>query len=282
MIQFFKNIVYFVMILIIINTCLFFIVKKDYLDEYNFVNTNYNNYMLSDSHGEHLKDYINKIGIENFSKSSDSYVDMERKLKFLISVRDLDTLYLAFDEHLFSNYRDISNNWDRSIYFETISFELSYFIDRYIKYYMVFINPKYRDVIKLFNKNEINSKEITNIESFDKNIIINQAKKRYNSLFVDKSISQINLDAFYRIIEICNENNITLIFIKFPLANIYNNLIKEDHFKITQMIENHEIKIIDLKNVFNNDQSLFIDVDHLNDNGAKKIPEILKQKVNEI
>jgi hypothetical protein len=84
--KFLKKCSILISILLIANTILFFPGKKIYYDTYSIPSLKFDSYLLSDSHGEALSNYLEDYGIYNFSAGSDSYEDMYRKLEYLLDM----------------------------------------------------------------------------------------------------------------------------------------------------------------------------------------------------
>ena len=144
--------------LLIINLLFYAIVYKIYLKDYEKIKLNYKTYLLADSHGVELGQLPEQYGVFNFSAVSDSYFDMLFKIRYLVRNTDVKKIIISVDDHAFSKYREYTNNTDRSIFFESrhdCDNRYNYFRDRYIKRYIVLINSKSRDIVKLFLKSKL-------------------------------------------------------------------------------------------------------------------------------
>ena len=91
--KFILNIILFGLCLLLVNKTLFSIQKQFYLEPYGKFELKYQTYLLADSHGEPLKNFTEEYGIFNFSMGSDSYLDMLRKIKFLILIQILNSVW---------------------------------------------------------------------------------------------------------------------------------------------------------------------------------------------
>ncbi len=118
----------------------------------------YSTYLLADSHGIPLGDFTELYDVHNFSGHSDSYFDMERKLKYLIRNTNVSKVYISVDDHTLSPTREKQNNLDRSAYYtekEDFSDFQDFFLEKYLNYYCVFLNDRYSLVIKNFLQDEL-------------------------------------------------------------------------------------------------------------------------------
>ena len=63
-----------------VNTILFQKVRAIYLDSYVIEAPSNSKFLFADSHGNPLSDYLRTGDFFNFSASSDSYLDIEKKI----------------------------------------------------------------------------------------------------------------------------------------------------------------------------------------------------------
>ena len=136
---------------------LFFLIKAFYIKDYENVDLQFSSFLLADSHGTPIGDFSEEYNVHNFSGQSDSYLDMERKLNYLLRNTDVSTIYISVDDHTLSPTRENQNNLDRSVYFTNpsdFSNYFDYFNERYLKYYLTFLNERYSLVIKNFIQEE--------------------------------------------------------------------------------------------------------------------------------
>lgn len=146
----------------------------------------------------------------------------------------------------------------------------------------VFYQKAYEKYLKIVNlpknyRGEISSSKKKNIR--EKDIKIRALKHLKNNLRENN-----NLEYCTKLINATKENNQNLIFIIPPATTIYKSVLPSSEeifnqfYKITQ--NNEHIKIINLydSNQFND--SDFYDGDHLNNTGAKKLTKIIHDKCN--
>ncbi|GHV73628.1 hypothetical protein AGMMS49940_09300 [Spirochaetia bacterium] len=285
--------VYFLIVVLILNTVLFFMGNKVYFGKYSRVSLDYDAYLLADSHGMPLGNILEKCGIYNFSMSSDSYDDMYIKLKFLLDKTDVETIYITADDHTLSPYRETGNT-DRSKIFRTekeFDNHYEYIKSRYIKRYLVFSQPKCLTVIISFilskTKNGIKSaigikpgktKSWAELSIDDR---IKNAGGRMTGQFPSVNYS-INVElSLLGIITICKQNNIRLIGIKFPLSSEYITILGDKTYGADTILRANGIDVLDYKNLFIDKSEYFADQDHLNELGGKEFAEILLENSNE-
>ena len=69
----------------------------------------FNKIFLGDSRSWRLNN-LTHYKISNFSSGSDSYLDMENKLKYVVQNQIVDTLFIMVDNHTLSPQREVANN----------------------------------------------------------------------------------------------------------------------------------------------------------------------------
>ncbi len=218
---FLRNIVLFIIPLLLINLWFYSIVYSLYLKNYEDVALNYKTYMLADSRGTPLLKTDSLNSFYNFSAGSDSYEDMERKLNFLIASSSIERLIITVDDHTLSKYRETKNNNDRSIYFKKAnSFNNLYgmFKDKYLNRFFPLLSPKGRDIIKVYFSKKEKGKERKKWINFSESERIESCKIRVAYQFPDEEKSKILTQSLQRIITLCMDNNIKLYGLKLPLA----------------------------------------------------------------
>lgn len=73
------------------------------------------------------------------------------------------------------------------------------------------------------------------------------------------------------IIELCDKENITLIGIKFPLADEYSRLIGGRSYGADSILRANGITIYDFRDIFRNTDYYFDDPDHISERGGEKL-----------
>jgi hypothetical protein len=100
-------------------------------------------------------------------------------------------------------------------------------------------------------------------------------------------ISPVSLEYFLKTLELAKENNINIIFIKYPIAKEYDEIITERGFDKSSYYKtifneidkklNSNYQVLDYYNLFFDHSEYFTNPDHLNYLGA----EILSKKISE-
>ncbi len=281
---FIKNILYFVLGYLILNIVFYFLVFKPAIFEkyiYNEKNiSEYNLFLVSDSHGAYIEDVPNEFGISNLSYTGDNYLDMYLKIKYFSKkISRKDTILLSIDNHQLSSYREGSRNIDKSIIYSSDFSEIDV-SDLKKKYYLKeclkFLPFCYTDFNKMTSKfikfnmkyNEI----IPPDQSYSKLDSLSQQKAcllRYKSQFDNKHRSENQVLYLKKIIELCAEKGIVLIGIKFPITEAYWNMISKHDYGAEALLRNNHIDVLDFHDLFFDKNIYFYDQDHLNTQGGK-------------
>lgn len=93
----------------------------------------------------------------------------------------------------------------------------------------------------------------------------------------------------HKTIKLCKDNQIKLVFVKFPLTQTIFNEIKFNvdssfiNYRPAEIIiQNNTIPILNFEYLYVNNPELFFDSHHLNTNGKNKFTVILKQKLDSL
>ncbi|WP_323833823.1 hypothetical protein [Algoriphagus sp. D3-2-R+10] len=260
-------------------------IRGFYIKDYDEVDLGYSEYLLADSHGTPLGDFTEIHDVHNFSGQSDSYLDMERKLKYLIRNTTVKKIYISVDDHTLSPTRENQNNLDRSAYYTEKGDFPSYqeFIhDKYLQYYCVFLNDRYSLVIKnfiqyeLFNFSKwggVRSKSSWEDLSFVEQVEISQDRIDNYFEFSFPSVKMSN--SLRRIISICKAEDIELIGLRFPLTKTYVDILDNESYDADSVLINNNLPIVDFDSLFLEQDYLFRDMDHLDRDGGEKFAKIL-------
>jgi hypothetical protein len=275
----------------IVNSTIYFYLTKEvvfnkYIYNENSIE-NYNTFMLSDSHGDALKNLTNQFDIFNFSYVGDNYQDMYYKLLYLSSHIDSnDVILITVNHHTLAKYRDVSNNTVRNLaYLNSIDDVLDDDLD--IEFHksklfnktpllMAAYGSFYFDYIKNCLKGDfIDDMSFANIPAI---IQKKQILNRFEQQFGNEDPSEKGLFFLNKIIEICKKYKFQLKGIKYPVSNLYFNKIKDFDMNAESVLLLNNIETIDFqKDLFFSDD-MFKDQDHLNKKGAK----VLLEKLNTI
>ena len=277
MIQFLRKGLLFFVLLSVVNFIFFSIVRKLYYADYcsNF-DTSFGTYLLSDSHGLPLGDFLEPAGIYNFSAGSDSYFDMRRKLDYLIAHTEVDTILITMDGHTISPFRETKNNLDRSVCFTgPAGFEnpLTWVKERYVKYYFVLLNPQISGLLSEYLKSRLfsgfglwdkpakGSPEIWESLPLQrrKRLAAGKAEKR----FYQKEPSAALTEALEEILEICAINDIEVIGIRYPIHRDYYEALGDMSFRPDAVLLTAGLPVLDFSEVYLENGKMFADEDHL-------------------
>ena len=279
---FLKKTIIFLIILVLLNLVIFIPTNYYYNTKYtkNVSGLGKSVYLLSDSHGHSLGNYTEAYNVKNLSTPSDSYLDMYRKLKFIYNTNSVEKIYLSVGDRLFTNYRDQSNNHERSIFllnYYDYDNKLKFLYEQVLKRFFVYPSSKQHSffVNILFKKLKIGKIWIKNnwsdLTSSEKDL---QASKRV-SQFNFGTKSKLQIQYLKKIINFCKNNNIQLICIKFPLTKEFRTNSRFLKYNYNEITELKSLNIIDYNKIYFDKVEFFKDQDHLNKKGAEEFSKIL-------
>lgn len=284
--KFIKKVITITIYILGLNLFIYSLTNDYYSDYFRDIDEKYKVILLADSHGAALGDLTSRIGIYNFSVASESYLDMSRKVDFLIKNRNVKRILISVDDHSLSAYRENMNNNDRSIQYCS-AHHLSHschlkdiIYEGFIRRYFVLINIKQRDIIRARLSSLLLSRKdgIANWHELDDNNQEHKALRRFEFQFIQDK-SEMLEKSLIEIIDVCAINNIELIGIKFPLSRTYSEIIGDHSFKADSVFRANNLEVIDLGGVFHGSDELFKDQDHVNSLGADSLVNILGKRL---
>lgn len=291
---FLKNIITFIAGLLLINFLMyFFLFKPAIFDKYIFNKNSikeYNLFLLSDSHGAYIAEIPSENRIFNFSNTAENYLDMYLKINYLTSfLTEKDTILLAIDNHNLSSYRSGFGRINENILYvddfsgiEPAAIESNFYFKPITKF-IPLLDPTYnRSILKYLYHQFTESKNVTSYSRLSSKGKEAASKKRYNLQFDNKSVSTQQTDYLEKIIELCEKKKITLIGLKFPISLDYWKIMGENDFGIKELWLSHNLKIIDLHDMFFANDEYFYDQDHLNVKGGKLFCKEIQKKLKDI
>jgi hypothetical protein len=157
----------------------------------------------------------------------------------------------------------------------------------FIKKYVIILQPKIRDVVQSFvyarimNILRFNQDTTENWAEMDNNNRVKIAQERVMGQFPSSECSSDLKQTLLKIINICEENNITLIGIKFPLSSEYLSVLGDKTYGVKDILESSGINILDYNNVFIHYNEYFRDSDHLNEKGAQELIKLLIPRLDQ-
>jgi len=295
---------------------------KTKLDFYNVdleVNSNLNYLFLGDSHTlNSVNDYILNTSSFNFGIPGTDYRESYLLFNYLLSEKNLNTNYLVLeiDTHSFSDKIRTKASLFRGKLFSSLfpistmsKFNDETYIFNFIKKHFLVLG-KIRNILNIFYLYFISYNN--NPILVDSNILANNfSKNGFQIIYTDFSKNLVNKDLekiiyfnrhysnnlnlfenesfkyFLKTIDLAKENNISIIFINYPVSRpYYDSLVKFGHFNRTKhysklfSIINKSIidyEYLDYYNLYFNNNSKFEDSSHLNIYGAINFTKILKR-----
>lgn len=289
--RFIRDIVVYISLILLFNVLIFFATRPLY-DDSSYLSTVVDSdpstkvFILSDSHGTKLDSKtLQEAGITNLSIGSDSYSDMYEKARYVIDNFNAKTIIISVDAHTLSKYRENSNNNDLSgLLNETRGNFYSL-----VSTYFPLLNTRYRDLFKAFVLSRFESmsnrmqpsKDTSHIDWVDALNKEEIARSRFQYQFPTESESELLRKDLQRIIDLCAENSIRLIGIRYPLALIYQNMLNGHDYGAKEMFVQQNIPIFDYETLFDGKDDYFSDPDHVNTEGGMKLSQLLVEDVLE-
>jgi len=240
--------------------------------------------ILGDSHTKssiNPKLYFNSL---NISQSAEPYVLTYWKLKNILNDSNIDTAIIGFAPHNISAFNDLKfsdRTWSLEIFkriYPIQEFKLLKNIEiDYPSFYKVIwkqtcFYPKLNHGNYIGNYSNTNNSSIVNVET--------PIKRHYYYNGEEIGISNIAVSYLDSIIKICKTHGVKPILISSPVHETYYNKIP---FINTSTFEDVKLKLIS-KGVMVIDKtkehypdSLFSNVDHLNENGANRFTKEIKE-----
>jgi hypothetical protein len=285
--QFLKNIVFFLLGIILISA----------------INWNVNYLIIKNSEiklnsseiliigDSHTKRGINPVlfnNAQNISQAAEPYLITFWKLKSVINKIDPDTVLIGFSPHNISNFNDLKfsdKTWSHEM------FKRSYLIqdfkslgnipiDYYGYYTFLFkqlcLFPRLNHIHYIGKHKQSTESNISDVES-----VIN---RHYYFNNQKPGVSKIAINYLDSIINLCISNNIVPILINTPVHNTYKTKIpkeiqKDFIFEINKW-SSKDIKVINYESTKYHD-TFFFDSDHLNNFGAAHFTTTLIQLIRE-
>lgn len=284
--KFISNLFIFFIIVFLFNVVVFEFANDNYYKGYKEVpSKKFHSLLMADSHGLPLNKLLEKHNTYNFSASSESYLDIKRKILYLIENKyEITRIYITVDRYSLSPYRDTSNNEDKSIIFSTGN-NFHDLKERFLKYYFPIFQPKINPVLKMYLKarlkgvliKDINKKTTKLWSKLPESEQIKWSEVRVRGQFSSKNKS-LNLEkTLLEIINLCKTNGIELIGIKFPVSHTYLKIVGHRNYGADQLFISNGLKVIDSESIFINNDEYFGDQDHLNKKGGEAfVKELLK------
>jgi len=242
--------------------------------------------IMGDSHIKYSLNPKDFYSAKNISQESEPYYITFLKLKRILSNNSVDTLLLGFSYHNISTFNDrklISPKWSTEMFkriypiydFDEIP-DVEIDKQRYVKTIIkkMCLLPKWSSSKSYIGSFSCSKGSNTN----DYQAVI---KRHYFNRENKESISSIQINYLYRIIDLCDENNMKCFLISTPVTyNYYKRVPKlfvNEYSKVKELLYKKSVIVID-KSQNNYSEDYFLNSDHLNCKGANQFTkEIIKQ-----
>jgi hypothetical protein len=226
---------------------------------------------------------------ENISQPAEPYVLTFWKLKRILNTHNPDTLILGFAPHNISQFNDLKfshHKWSGEM------FRRSYTIENYKEIenrVSVDYSTFYRTLIKqiaFYPKRD----HIHFLGEYENDTVRNSSdwksaiNRHYYFNEKELSFSDVAINYLDSISTLCNSKRITLVLVSNPVHKNYQAGIPESIWlKYSELQKNYETEflVIDKTNEIYPD-SLFLNSDHLNEDGATRFTNEVIDRLNEV
>ena len=290
---FIQRIIYFSIVLVLINLLAYWLIAKPLLYKGYFVPIremqNYRSFLLGDSHAKAVRQSdLDNLKIFNLAFDTDSYFDSALKLKYLITNNLADTVYICVDNHTLSQYREDWTNRTRSIYYSTYKnynkyYPINHFdflVKKNVLLYLPLIQTKNSKLFKKYIISSLQGNKPKNYDNFDISTISADKLKqrsinRVNTQFPDDKKSVKLEETLEEMIQLCIKNNVVIYGIKFPLPKEFITAMGERSYKADSVFQNQSIPVLDYTLAFPDSTSFFRDQDHVNYKGSEELINLI-------
>jgi len=291
----FKNCLLFAILAVLINIAVYqFLAKPVLFRDYFIPKKNldkFSNFMMGDSHARVIQQQdLNAMGITNFSFDSESYFDVYNKLHYLIGNHSVDTIYLCVDDHTLSRYRQYWTNAHRSIYFSDYQYYKQYYrinlrnflYKKYISIHLplfdtshsLILRKRVAAMLKGEKPRSYGNSDFSNVPVEQR---IRRSQQRIKTQYPGPEVSEPLTLCLKEIITICENENICLIGVKFPLTREFFEELDDRSYGADSIFMAHHLTVFDYKGIFLDSISYFRDQDHLNIKGSGLFMELFLQ-----
>ncbi|QHI70183.1 hypothetical protein [Tichowtungia aerotolerans] len=242
--------------------------------------------ILGDSHPLAMKKEHLPPHVFNFSYGSDNLTDMYTKLQFFIDQYGApEMVVLECDRHIFSTYRSVLNNNERSLFYmnfgvyrEIYGFHpLKYFVRRHVFRWFPMANMKNLQFAK--------KAAISRVEKFVSHKE-ERAQPPWSTVSVEDRVGRVEqrlelqfsspydsvlVQRFFDIVTLCKDLNIRILGVRYPVTPEYDQALnKMDLQRIEQVFLDNEVDYLDFSASFS-DPLLFQNEDHISEKGSLKL-----------
>ncbi len=307
------RIIIFLLIFVLINYIFLYLFNKEQLftsrtyktdSQYHKMKTKINIIALGDSHASTGFDPRVFNTAFNFSSYGENYIYNYYKLKYILKTNNrIKIVILPIDLHTFSTWRAerflYDFYWIKYVDYWELGLkknELIRFIGKYITGKLFPYIGKFETIFKLKPQKttKTNKNKTIVFQGFviKKGVFNKKREKRTKQrihlhFYKQKPFDQTVTEYFKKILQLCSENKIRLVLVKYPVSKIYykyaSNKVQTEGFykKILSMTKTfNNIEILDLQKLFFKNDTYFDDPDHLNERGAKVLTTRIRNELN--
>jgi hypothetical protein len=258
------------------------------------INSNINEIYIGDSHVQCAINDSFLTNSKNVSRGAESFYFSYFKLKKIIEHnKQIKKVYLGASYHSFSNYYDafISGEFSPSIapkYFYVLPLNEKINMIRWnlnnLPQFIELLNEESQRY--LFKNNTYNYGDYSNKFKKTKAAVVSMDKRLNFQYYTNNQLnnfSEINLEYFSKIIELCGSNNIELVLLNTPIHPYFKKKIPPAYInKFNIVVQNKKLDVIDFNNLNFTDSSFIPDGDHVSVmetyNLAKEIERLNQKK----
>jgi len=287
----------FMFLALLLNTLVFYLLAepvlyKDYVLSKEQLGK-HSNFLMGDSHAGVIRQRdLDRLNITNFAYNSESYFDVYNKLHYLKDKYQLDTLYLCVDDHTLSMYRQSWTNRHRSIFFSDFKHyteyysiaHLDYFLKKYVYFRFPLFDTSHSKVLKEKIGYMLRGEKPRSYDNYDFSEVpeeqrVKRSQQRISTQYPDEEASKLLKDCLEKIISLCEDEDIILIGVKFPLTKEFYQELGDRNYKADSMFRVHHLPVLDYSRVYLDSLSYFRDQDHLNHKGSEKFVSLMESDI---
>ncbi len=280
--KFMQRVLSFVMpVLLVIIICILlasYFVSKN-LNEFS-LSPDINKVFMGDSHMQCVANDTFMFKMQNISQSSEAYLYSYYKLQHILKNNPhIDTIFLSASYHNFAKY------YDNYTYINAMLKRYFFILPRREQWSILKLQDNF--ISCLFDisisqlKDTQKNKWIGNYAYLD-NTSFSQAAmtKRINIQYHQKDISdrlsEHQITYFNKIVDFCNQKNISLIILNTPLHEEYkDNVPLKNSTAFYNLIRSKKLHLIDFEDLILSDKDFLPDGDHVSYQGSLKTSKYL-------
>ncbi|GHV08409.1 hypothetical protein AGMMS50229_16780 [Campylobacterota bacterium] len=279
--QFIIKLGIFAALVLTVNMLLFVAVyRANYSNLYrnDFEGEKFSSFLLGSSDAESMGNIMEEYGIYNYGAArKQSYQNMQDKLEYMLFNKiAIDTIYLSISDYAISVLHDASPDraYDMRIR-KNYSNSFEYINDRYIKYFAVLMNSyALAGTAILYRGTVLQSpppRRFSEWSDEEQILAVESAANWYSARSKDMTQALVN------ILEICQENNITVIGLKYPYATRSVEML--DRHGGDDIMKQYGVRILDYRKLFVGHDDYFNDQVHMNQEGKQEFVKVFAKDI---